>query len=407
MNRYRSPEANARAHHQYCRVVDLKGGGKKTVCSGSKSAKPKLASGPASASASASGARDEKRGFAAKNRAAFGKKKTSSSAKKSVPKSNGSNANSSTRLPGEAAIRRVTEKNIGNAHYLATRSPGMLVNRTIETMSNKAGIEVYPRMLGKGSYGAVFEGELKSAVDFRAFVRAGGIVHRTGDASGITLDDDLAVKIQVVLHASELKNLERESRVHQHVTRFARSVAPVFHFAGFLPETRTYVTVTSLVGGGGSICSIADKKMTAMGFKKVEKAVMNLWGIGVLHGDLHCNNIMVDGKGNIKIIDFGRAIIIPKNARPSKVSEALNLCFQLRLREIGNEAIRRRVRAGNDDYYVMNKTGPGGWKILDNKFQYSNDVQALRLLWKKLPEAEKRKFVAAQNAAKAKAAAKK
>jgi hypothetical protein len=395
MGRYDSPAKHSAAHHEYCRVVPLSGGGTKVSCSASGN--KRTTSPEKSAQKTSAGKREspnrtssKKRGIAEKIRAAFSRKRPDGAKplppvrveveRKSGAKSGG--------IPGAPASVRVTEKNVGRAQHLADRSPGKLISRTVETLE-KSGFGMYPAAIGKGSYGTVFRGELRNPTSFRTFSKSSGFVHRTGSADDLREGDDLAIKIQVVRSASELGDLERESRVHQHVTKFSRDLAPVFHVAGFVPENWTYVTVTSLVKGG-SLCPVAERRLTATGFRKIEKAVMNLWGIGVLHGDLHCKNIMIDSGGNVKIIDFGRAVMIPKNMRPKKISEALDRGFQTRLQGYGNDAVRKRVQRGNSNYFVIDKKD--GWKVLDDKFQYSDDVQALRVLWKKLPDSEKKKF---------------
>lgn len=371
--RYASPDKDDAAHHEYCRVVSTKNGTKKVVYPSSSKKSPNLPSG----------AKSGKKGLVSKLRAALVRPSA-------LPPVRVERKSPKSGLPGAPASGRVSASKVGRAPSAASLSPRALVDKTVREL-NFAGLSVYPRPIGKGSYGSVFECDVSNLAEFSAFARNGGLVHRTGSPDSINENDDLAVKIQVVRNATELSNLERESRVHQHVSRFAKSVAPTFYFAGFSSSNWTYVTITSLVKGG-SLCPIAERRLTAAGFRKIERAVMNLWGVGVLHGDLHCNNIMVDSKGEVKIIDFGRAVVIPKDMRPKKISEALNRGFQARLQAHGNAEIRNRVQRGNANYFVMDKSAPGGWAVLNDKFQYSDDVQALRVLWKKLPDSEKRKF---------------
>ena len=46
-------------------------------------------------------------------------------------------------------------------------------------------------------------------------------------------------------------------------------------------------------------------------YARAEKAVCSLWLAGYFHGDLHRQNLMVDEKGNVKLIDFGYATKMP------------------------------------------------------------------------------------------------
>jgi tRNA A-37 threonylcarbamoyl transferase component Bud32 len=47
-----------------------------------------------------------------------------------------------------------------------------------------------------------------------------------------------------------------------------------------------------------------DEQLLELG-SSVGAALKKVHEKGILHGDLHANNIMLDNKGNIKIIDFG------------------------------------------------------------------------------------------------------
>lgn len=402
--RYASPQKHDSRYHDYSRVVDVSRRGKPRVAplpriSESSSSKRPASSHAASRRESSLPIAKRRTGFVGRVVGALtGKRPIVASSRKAPaqspicraePKKAG---NSALRAVVASASAKVKRTEVGNAHFLVSRNPKALVDRTIRDISD-AGVEVYPMPVGKGSYGTVFEGELKSASDFASLARSGKFVHRTGSISTVGKNDDLAIKIQVVHRASQIQELERESRVHMYVTKKARSIAPVFHVAGFMPDNWTYVTITSLVAGR-SLCPLVDKKFTAAGFLKVERAIQTLWGIGVLHCDLHCNNIMVDENGNVKIIDFGRSIILPPDLRPKKVRDALDNEYQTRLQEFANDVLRNRVIGGNGNYGVVNKTSPGGWKVMSDKFQYSDNVQALRVLWKKLPESERRRFKA-------------
>lgn len=54
----------------------------------------------------------------------------------------------------------------------------------------------------------------------------------------------------------------------------------------------------------------------------LERAVLSIWGAGVVHADLHKGNIVVDSSSSVKIIDFGFAVILPAKLR-GKVRQRL------------------------------------------------------------------------------------
>lgn len=53
---------------------------------------------------------------------------------------------------------------------------------------------------------------------------------------------------------------------------------------------------------------------------RIRVCIFDLWRAGVIHGDLHLNNIMADERGNIKLFDFGLAQKTRKPFKPEKTS---------------------------------------------------------------------------------------
>lgn len=64
----------------------------------------------------------------------------------------------------------------------------------------------------------------------------------------------------------------------------------------------------------------SEEQLQSIG-QKLGEAVSKVHGAGVLHADLHTNNVFVSNKGEIKIIDFGEAVRINKLKDKSKLTE--------------------------------------------------------------------------------------
>jgi predicted Ser/Thr protein kinase len=62
----------------------------------------------------------------------------------------------------------------------------------------------------------------------------------------------------------------------------------------------------------------SEEQLQSIG-QKLGEAVSKVHGAGVLHADLHTNNVFVSNKGEIKIIDFGEAVRIDKLKDKSKL----------------------------------------------------------------------------------------
>lgn len=95
----------------------------------------------------------------------------------------------------------------------------------------------------------------------------------------------------------------------------ASAVIPKFYGAGVV-SARSYVLITEFITGQSMGKLNPDSKT----FRTFERALMSLWSAGVVHADLHMGNIIVTPSKQVKIIDFGFAVILPSGLRQRLVS---------------------------------------------------------------------------------------
>ena len=61
--------------------------------------------------------------------------------------------------------------------------------------------------------------------------------------------------------------------------------------------------------------------------KKVHQAMFCLWKIGIIHADLHLNNILIDEKYNIHLIDFGQTIQVNPLPAHVKITDVKSITY--------------------------------------------------------------------------------
>lgn len=117
-----------------------------------------------------------------------------------------------------------------------------------------------------------------------------------------------------------------ESQAHKHLTTrcvslkcaarqiCAKDISPKFYFAGADPSARIFVTFMEFVSGETLFNYLGRRPMTAVTYLVIEKAIVTMWLTGIVHGDLHEDNIMISPNGTKAwIIDFGFAVVLPSN----------------------------------------------------------------------------------------------
>lgn len=88
---------------------------------------------------------------------------------------------------------------------------------------------------------------------------------------------------------------------------------PAFYLAGLFEDPYTgasiFVTVMSLAPGVSIGKWLKTHALDVGTFLKVERAAASLWLGGIVHADLHEDNVMYDGQ-RVTIIDFGFAVVL-------------------------------------------------------------------------------------------------
>ena len=266
------------------------------------------------------------------------------------------------------------EKSLSFANSRGGHAPSELIRRAKQRLQ-LAGVSVDDAPMAKGSYGTIFLGKLGGqSGDAGALLKTA--TSRVGDPKDVPPRAALAIKVQVVAGASDLRNVEREARIHAYVARRAPLIAPKFYFAGYFANTHTYVTVMEFVDGRG-LCSTP--ALGSRQFLTLEKMIGMLWRLRVFHGDLHCGNILVPKRGGFKIIDFGRAVVLPGSIAPKTAVNAMRPEVQDAMQVYAARVVAKRARGGNAGYMVMN-----GYVPVPNRVQYADDVHALRVLYSRM-----------------------
>jgi serine/threonine protein kinase len=118
-----------------------------------------------------------------------------------------------------------------------------------------------------------------------------------------------------------------ESQAHRHLTTrcvslkcaarpvCARDISPKFYFGGADPTARLFITVMEFVNGDTLYKYLSKRSnITASTYLAIEKAIVTMWLTGIVHGDLHEDNIMISPNGSKAwVIDFGFAVVLPPN----------------------------------------------------------------------------------------------
>jgi len=264
----------------------------------------------------------------------------------------------------------------------------MSVPRNIATENMVITLDQIPSLFGgpilkfvaKGSYGYVFKFRPDAKyVDYlktTVLPRSKGVI---GNLGKIPTNGPLSIiKFQKVDDPAQKEAIRHEIDIHYKLSR--NKISSKLYAAGFVGNIAWQIS--SYIDGK----PMCDVDITADIFKKIEKAVFELWKHNVFHADLHCNNMMITKDKDVVVIDFGRAIILPGKYVPKKLTEFRDTKYQEKVQRYANSIITGRSKT-NENYVgaTINKKGEVKPVVV-----YSNDVQALRVFYDKMSESEKK-----------------
>ncbi|APC25517.1 Ser/Thr protein kinase [Only Syngen Nebraska virus 5] len=234
--------------------------------------------------------------------------------------------------------------------------------------------------IAKGSYGSVYK--LKPNDKFVQYLKR-VIIPRTtsyiGNVERIPTDGSLAViKFQKVNGPVQKEAILKEIAIHSSLSR--SKISSKLYAAGFIGDIAWQIS--SYIDGTG----MCDVKITSDIFKKIEKAVFELWKHNIFHADLHCNNLMLTKKKDVVVIDFGRAIVLPKKFVPKTLTEFRNIKYQEKVQKYADSVITGRSKSNGN--YVRATMGKKGEVV--PLVVYSNDVHALRVFYDKMSDSDKK-----------------
>ncbi len=189
------------------------------------------------------------------------------------------------------------------------------------------------RQIGKGEYGTAYSMKVTPAIvsKFQNILQYGKF--RVGSTLP-KVGDTIVVKVAKPHGNNFFEDSVKENVVHQTLSRGSgvvicgkpvRASVPGFYFSAY--DGKNYITVMSMARGMAARKYIAKFKPSARGYVKLEKAVASLWLAGYLHGDFHTGNWLADEAGNVEILDFGFAIVLPQGLR-DKLTSAIQSAIQ-------------------------------------------------------------------------------
>lgn len=213
-----------------------------------------------------------------------------------------------------------------------------------------------------------------------------------------------------------IKDSVKENTVHAHLASApctqlgssftkglcASAYVPKMYFSGLVVKaggakgSRKYVYVTVMALARGTT---VDKylaggrdRLTPQFYVKMERAICTMWGAGLVHADLHMNNIMYDpvNNGTFTIIDFGFGVVLPSEMRQRVIqSMAQGVARGSRsMGELWRSGDRSKIGTDLQAYtnrVISTRKGQLGWNL--KQTWYNPDGKSLMAMYNKLSPA--------------------
>ena len=200
------------------------------------------------------------------------------------------------------------------------------VQETARMKINRPGVGFdpapYGEKVGGGGYGKIYrcrvtENFMKA---LKSAFNAGGVkVFESFPALGSFVIVKVVEQNKKMPDKEFLEESAHENVVHSKLATMRCNSSALACISNFVPEfyvsfvsklAKTHECIT-LMGSAGMTTIRKMKGISAEFYAHAEQAVCALWLAGYIHGDLHRENLMVDDKGNVKLIDFGMAAKMP------------------------------------------------------------------------------------------------
>ena len=185
------------------------------------------------------------------------------------------------------------------------------------------------KAFAKGNYGKLYKLNINSAGVKQKLDATRSSLKHLVHTGRVPVSGTFAVKIALyptnqnwevwvrdnVYEAQAHKQLATRCAPLSCAAKSACTPSPKLYFAGVDAAARVFVTVMELVNGDTLYDYVRRKKvLTASTYLNIEKAIVSMWLNGIVHGDLHEDNILISPTGNrVWIIDFGFAVVLPTN----------------------------------------------------------------------------------------------
>jgi len=175
------------------------------------------------------------------------------------------------------------------------------------------------RELGKGSYGVVYA-VTPSALALKALTE---LSRRLSNVVGTWKPSEVRGPLIVKVAGPEpreawakfVERSVRENAAHVAAHRTAPDVVPALHVSGST-SAGLFITVMDIAPGVtlSAYLESTHRTLPHAVYAALERAILRLWRAGIVHGDLHDENVLIDMSGSaprVSIIDFGFAVQLP------------------------------------------------------------------------------------------------